>query len=232
MPTRSEVLPTQSEVMPTQSEVMPTWYQPMSTRSKVMPTQFEVMTTSESFGSICSTKIELEVVASLGSSRRDPTWGVNFEITDLGEIGENQGFCWISWNLLVRWWRLMTGMPIWSCSTKFFLANERTEFRGRKLEPNFSLFSILSGWFGVVEMNRCGHNQQNFQKWSRWIGVVTNLPLERGRFLRFALVASDSVLSSTGQEMKWVNVWIVTGTFHHQNWWRTMDGFWGFREIS
>ena len=46
--------------------------------------------------------------------------------------------------------------------------------------------------------------------------LSTNLPLERGRFLRFALVASDSVLSSTGQEMR-VIVLIVTGTFHHHN---------------
>ena len=77
----------------------------------------------------------------------------------------DHGFRWvleISWNLIVRSWRVYPSRVARGC----FYPRKRTfQRRLKKFEPHFSCFPTLSGRFGVVEISRCGHIQQNDQNW-------------------------------------------------------------------
>ena len=56
---------------------------------------------------------------------------------------------------------ISTGIPIQSCSGQFFPRKRTFQRRLKKFELDFLYFSPLSSRFGVVEITRCGDNQQN-----------------------------------------------------------------------
>ena len=84
-------------------------------------------------------------------------------ISKMLKIVENQGFWWIfkiSWNLLVRSRR---ACPSRVAQDSFFPRKRTFQRRLKMFEIKFLLFSTLSSRFGIVEITRCGDNQQNVE---------------------------------------------------------------------